>query len=283
MINQAAGMEAAVVSAILRTLAPKIFSLLQENHRLQRNLECDIQYIRRELRMIAAAIEDHDQQSLSNGASDVQRFWIEAVRELAYSIEDSIDRFLHRVTGEPPTLRQRGHQLKMATRTSFASEIRELRRKSEEISKLRDKYIGSGGGPSSSSSVASATSKSSNRARTFQTDTTATDTVGMEGPISELLELMREAEGQSGKLKVISIVGFGGLGKTVLARHAYERVAVEEQYEPCIWVHASENSAWCVLKEILSKVTGVEDHGYFDNFDLSNLIINLRNCLEPKR
>ncbi|GJN24453.1 hypothetical protein PR202_gb12191 [Eleusine coracana subsp. coracana] len=279
-------MEATVVSAVLRTLLPKIFSLLQENHRLQSNLDHDIKYIRGELRLIAAAIEDHDQHSLtSNGAGEVQRLWIEAVRELAYSIEDSIDRFLHRVTGRPDasSLRRIGHRMQTrATRISFAAEIRELRRMSEEISKLRSKYL-SADSWSSNPSVASPAVK--NSPASFDTDTPPADLVGMEGPLSELLDLIREAdEGQPGKLKVISIVGFGGLGKTVLARHAYNRVAVGELYEPRIWVRASEKDARCVVKEILKQVeSGMQDHDYDDTSDLSKLITSLRNCLQTKR
>ncbi|KAK3126320.1 hypothetical protein QOZ80_7AG0554840 [Eleusine coracana subsp. coracana] len=278
-------MEATVVSAILRTLLPKIFLLLQENHRLQRNLDHDIQYIRGELRLIAAAIEDHDQHSLtSNGAGEVQRLWIEAVRELAYSIEDSIDRFLHRVTGRPDasSLRRIGHRLQTrATRISFAAEIRELRRMSEEISKLRSKYLSAG----SSSNPSVASPAVNNSPASFDSDTPLADLVGMEGPLSDLLDLIREAdEGQPGKLKVISIVGFGGLGKTVLARNAYNRVAVGELYEPRIWVRASEKDARCVLKEILKQVeSGMQDHDYDDTSDPNKLITSLRNCLKTKR
>ncbi|CAL4975219.1 unnamed protein product [Urochloa decumbens] len=130
--------------------------------------------------MIAAAIEDHDRRSWSEGrASDVQRIWIQDVRELAYSIEDSIDRFLHRVTRDPgaSSLRQKGQKLKtMSIRAKFAAEIQELRRKSEAASKLRQLYTGgqsSTPGPSASTFVASST------------QTPAADLVGMDAPRDE--------------------------------------------------------------------------------------------------
>ncbi|KAL6629395.1 hypothetical protein ACP70R_029160 [Stipagrostis hirtigluma subsp. patula] len=269
-------METAVVSAILNTLTPKIFSLLQDNHNLRRNLGRDIQYIRRELRMIAAAIEDHDRRSWGGGAcGDVQRFWVDDVREFAHSIEDCIDRFLHRVTREPDAspLHRRDHRLKtMATRTKFAAEIRELRKRSEEVSRLRERYAVGGEG-ASAGSTATASS---------DTDTAAADLVGMDVPWDELLELIREAEDEPKVLKVISIVGFGGLGKTVLARQVYSSVTVGEQHEPCVWVRASEKGAVDVLREILQQVQA-DMQVHDDNCDLSKLITGLRNCLQSKR
>ncbi|CAL4962580.1 unnamed protein product [Urochloa decumbens] len=248
-------METALVCAVLRTLAPKIFAFLQGNHELRRDLEREIQYIRKELGMIAAAIEDHDRRSWSEGrASDVQRIWIQDVRELAYSIEDSIDRFLHRVTRDPgaSSLRQKGQKLKtMSIRAKFAAEIQELRRKSEAASKLRQLYTGgqsSTPGPSASTFVASST------------QTPAADLVGMDAPRDEVLELMREDEGRPRRLKVISIVGFGGLGKTVLARQVYDSVPVGD-YNPRVWVRASEKGAGDVLEEILRQVqAGMQVH-----------------------
>ncbi|RCV26256.1 hypothetical protein SETIT_5G230900v2 [Setaria italica] len=252
-------METALVSAVLKTLAPKIFAFLQGNHELRRNLEHEIQYIRKELNMIAAAIEDHERSSWGNGrVSDVQRTWIQGVRDLAYSIEDSIDRFLHRVTREPGALsfRQKGQQMKtMSVRTKFAAEIRELRRKSEEASKLRELYTS--GSQSSTSEASASTFVASN------TLTPADELVGMDAPRDEVLELMREDEGQPNRLKVISIVGFGGLGKTVLARQVYDSVAVGEEYDynPRVWVRASEKGAGDVLKEILRQVqVGMQVH-----------------------
>lgn len=255
-------METALVCAVLKTLAPKIFAFLQGNHELRRNLEHEIHYIRRELIMIAAAIEDHGRRSWSaegRSISDVQRIWIQGVRELAYGIEDSIDRFLHRVAREQPdassVVRKKGHQLKtMPIRTKFAAEIWELRRKSEEVCKLREVYTSGGGGtsgPSACTLVASTT----------QIVPAAADLVGMDVPRDEILELMREDHGQPRRLKVISIVGFGGLGKTVLARQVYDSAAVGEQYDPRVWVRASEKGAGDVLKEILQRVqAGMQVH-----------------------
>ncbi|CAN6324124.1 unnamed protein product [Urochloa humidicola] len=288
-------METALVASVLKMLVPKIFAFLQENRELRRDLALDIQYIRDELGMIAAAIEDHDRRSWSSGTSDAEMFWIQSVRELAYSIEDSMDRFLHRVSHEPgaSSLRQKGHRLmNMSIRTKFAAEIRELRKKSEAASRLREKYTH--GGQSNNTSGESASTFTAS-----DTHAPAGDLVGMDAHRDELLELIREDEDRRKQLKVISIVGCGGLGKTVLARQVYNCAAVSDQYEPLVWVRASEKGAGDVLKEILQQVpVGMQiDDGEAvpnapkqvgmqvdkGNCDVSKLIADLKNCLHSKR
>ncbi|CAN6283020.1 unnamed protein product [Urochloa humidicola] len=280
-------METALVASVLKMLVPKIFAFLQENRELRRDLALDIQYIRDELGMIAAAIEDHDRRSSIYGTSDAERCWIQGVRELAYGIEDSMDRFLHRVSLElgASSIRQKGHRLMtMSTRSKFAAEIRELRKKSEAASRLREKYTH--GDQSNNTLGASASSSMAS-----DTHAPAADLVGMDAYRDELLELIREDADRRKQLKVISIVGCGGLGKTVLARQVYNSAAVSNQYEPVVWVRASEKGARDVLKEILQQVpVGMQiDDGEAvpiytqGNCDVSKLIEDLKNCLHSKR
>ncbi|KAL6907904.1 hypothetical protein ACP4OV_002074 [Aristida adscensionis] len=262
-------METAVVSSVLKMLAPKIFSFLQENHELRQGLELDIEYIRKELGMIAATIEDHDQRSWSEDTSEVQKAWIQYVRDVAYSIEDCMDRFLHRVNG--PRL------MTTRIRTKFADKIRKLRKKSEELSRLREQYTRSGGG-CGSSGQSSSSGQSASRFIVSESDThtPAAELVGMDVPRDELLELMREDEGKPKQLKVISIVGFGGLGKTDLAWQVYSSDTVAKEYEPRIWVRASEKGAGDVLGEILRQAqVGIQVHDGNSN--------SLSECLASRR
>lgn len=258
-------METAVLSAVLRTLGPKLYAFLRDGHDLlRRDLERDVHYIRNELAMIAAAIEEHDRRP-PPAAGDVRSAWIRGVRDLACDMEDCVDRFVHRATG---------HGLaSMGARAKFAAVIQELRRKSEELSRLRASYAAAAGEPSCW--VATGSSALTLPASSSEAHTLASDIVGMDGPRDEILELIGETQGQ---LKVISIVGFGGLGKTLLARQIYESDAVAAQFHPRIWVRAAGKNAEDVLMEILQQLWMPVHH-----CDASNLVVNLRNCLESKR
>lgn len=259
-------MEAAVVISVLKTLAPKIFTFLQETYSLQRDLKPDIQYILDELKMITAAIKDHHRRSWrwSDGTNEAEKLWIPSARDLVYSMQDCMDSFLPRVKG--------GGLKAILAQQKFANKIRKLRKKSEEVSRLREKYTS--GGQASTSGASPPTSE------VPEPHTPAADLVGIDVPRDELLELMREDEGKPKQLKVISIVGLGGLGKTVLARQVYDSVTVGEEYEPRVWVRASEKDAGDVLSEILRQVqVGMRVHdGYCDN--LSKCI---SECLRSKR
>ncbi|EAY78222.1 hypothetical protein OsI_33268 [Oryza sativa Indica Group] len=242
-------METAVLSAVLRTLGPKLYAFLRDGHDLlRRDLERDVHYIRNELAMIAAAIEEHDRRP-PPAAGDVRSAWIRGVRDLACDMEDCVDRFVHRATG---------HGLaSMGARAKFAAVIQELRRKSEELSRLRASYAAAAGEPSCW--VATGSSALTLPASSSEAHTLASNIVGMDGPRDEILELIGETQGQ---LKVISIIGFGGLGKTLLARQIYESDAVAAQFHPRIWPNSCKADVSSSLWDAQSCATTWQPPGH---------------------
>lgn len=209
----------------------------------------------------------------------MQRAWIQIIRDLAHAIEDCIDRFMHRVTtmSEKSWIRQAVHRVHTASvRTEFAKAIRELKKISQESSKLRETYYSAG-----SIVTGSGTSSCLTSSVAFETaedaPLSARSPVGIDAPQDELLELIQQ---QQQHLKVISIVGFDGIGKTLLARHVYETLM--SQYEARAWVCAAvQGSAMDVVKEILRQLgIPTSTHG---GGSLSKLCTNIRQCIESKR
>ena len=99
--------------------------------------------------------------------------------------------------------------------------------------------------------------------------------VGMDAPQDELLELIQQQQQQ---LKVISIVGFHGIGKTLLARRVYH--TIENQYEARAWVSAAEQGVPTnVLKQILQQL-GIPTNG---GGNFNKLCTVLRLYLRSKR
>nr|UBY07160.1 NBS-LRR disease resistance protein [Dasypyrum villosum] len=292
LINQEAGggvkMAELVVAAnlpgsVAGRNAPKLWDYLVQNRKLRAELKHDISYIRSESLMISAAIrQDGDHPPWSD--NPVHKVWITMVRDLAYDIEDCIDRFTHRVTLKPDVswIGKKFHRMKTRNaRNKFAAEIRRLRKKSEDASKLRTSYSTSeyGGGSSTLES----------EAPSDETDTSVT-AVGMDAPHDELMELIRETpQGQQPmELKVISLVGFGGIGKTLLAKHVYN--TTESEYEARAWVCAAEKGSRDVLKEILRQLgmhstirSSSGSAGSPCRLSNNMLCASLRECLGTKR
>ncbi|XP_073152655.1 disease resistance protein RPM1-like [Henckelia pumila] len=64
------------------------------------------------------------------------------------------------------------------------------------------------------------------------------EVVGIEKPKKQLLEwLMQSDDG----LKVISVVGMGGLGKTTLVKKIYDDASVKANFNSHVWITFSEN------------------------------------------
>jgi hypothetical protein len=85
--------------------------------------------------------------------------------------------------------------------------------------------------------------------------------VGIGKSVEELVSLLHEVECEKEQLRVISVVGFGGLGKTTLARAVYDSPCAKERFPCRAWVTTAGRSSeidgggfgW-ILREIARQV-----------------------------
>lgn len=251
----------AAATSVVEWVVPKLFDSLLAKHKLRKSLEIDINYIKNEFAMISAVIQDDDlRNGCRGGREDVNMVWINMVRELAHAIEDCIDRFMHRVTANPDTGKrcQAVHRVKtVKARNKFAEEIRQLKKKSEDVFKLRGTY--SNTSSSTSSPGWSFSSELTDTPMAVEEDDNEAHSassismpIGMDGPRDELLDLIEQEQ----LLKVITIVGFHGMGKTLLADHVCKEI--QSKYEARAWVPPTKlggrGAAADVLKEILRQL-----------------------------
>ncbi|TVU50773.1 hypothetical protein EJB05_02162, partial [Eragrostis curvula] len=122
--------------------------------------------------------------------------------------------------------------------------------------------------------------------------------VGFEEPADNLVQRLKaRADGEDGQLKVFSIVGFGGLGKTTLAMEVCRRLEAEFPLQATVPVSQkfdpSEDMA-TLLKSVLQEVVipkagneegirGEESLAGIDGLDVTSLAEKLKQYLEGKR
>ncbi|TVU00190.1 hypothetical protein EJB05_54396, partial [Eragrostis curvula] len=106
----------------------------------------------------------------------------------------------------------------------------------------------------------------------------APDLVGIDRPAGDIGNWLSD---ETSRLKVLSIVGFGGLGKTTLAMEVYRRVGGRFSCRAFAAV-SQKLDMKKLLKDLLSQVAQNEvDH--MDNWEEGQLIRKLRECLLNKR
>lgn len=104
------------------------------------------------------------------------------------------------------------------------------------------------------------------------------DITGMEEARDDLIELICERDQQ---LKILSVVGYGGLGKTTLAKAVYDRV--QQQFDCRAFVALSQNpdTKKLLLKILLS--IGKAIHSSDEEKDEEQLALEIREFLHNKR
>ncbi|TKW28727.1 hypothetical protein SEVIR_3G347600v4 [Setaria viridis] len=270
---------ASALTGVMTEVIGKLMVLLGEEYTKLTGVQREVNFMKDELSSMNALLQrlaevDHD--------LDLQtKEWRRQVQEMSYDIEDCIDDFIHRIghngmDDSAGLVRRVVQQLKaLRARHQIGSQIQELKARVEDASKRRMRY------------------KLDDRA--FQSSTTAAIDprlpslyaepdvlVGIERPRDELVNLLMDGEGVSvQQLKVISVVGPGGLGKTTLANEVYRRL--ENQFQCQAFVSLSQQpDVKKILRNILSQVSQ-QEYLNMEMWDEENFINAIREFLKNKR
>ncbi|XP_048560201.1 disease resistance protein RGA4-like isoform X2 [Triticum urartu] len=218
-------MEAAVVSALMTNIVARLFAVLEQRYDQLSALHDDIDSMKAELHLIAGAMEDQLAQKGPTRA--VERISMTVLRELAFDIEDCLDRFL-------PCAACGEEAGSIGDPVYFVDEIQKLKKRLEGAHQQKTNY-GVKGGQQEDSQDRQGHPVASHDADTFEEHH---HHVGIEKPKQEVVDLL-EVEGD--KMMVISIVGFGGSGKTALAKAVYHCPQVRRKFLRRAWVVASKH------------------------------------------
>ncbi|CAL4905758.1 unnamed protein product [Urochloa decumbens] len=272
-------MAAAVVSAstgVISTLLPKLSLLIEGEYKLQKGVKRKIKFLKDELTSMETLLVklSDKEETLDVQAKD----WRNKVRELSYDIEDCIDLFTHKMskgTGAEANLVKKTTSKikKIWSRHKIANLIEELKVRVQEESVRRMRY--------------KFDDPATNYNQVVRIDprlpalfVEAERHVGIDGPREEIIDWLTKDD-YAQQLKVVSILGFGGLGKTTLANQIYQKI--KGQFDCSCFVPVSRNPNIAkiladMLKELKNHQSCVDPSD-----DVRQLIDKLRAFLTNKR
>ncbi|CAL4991190.1 unnamed protein product [Urochloa decumbens] len=219
-----------VVTGALPSLIPKLADLLAGEYNLQKGVKGEIMFLQAELEAMKTALEKLSSDQIDDKQDKI---WARDVRELSYDIEDSIDTFMIRGDGrsEPHGFkkfidRSLGLLTRARIRHRIATDIRDIKSRVIEVHERRERY--------KISSVAAQPVKVTSDPRLYSQYAKETELVGIEETRDEIIEILMGRND-----KIVSIVGFGGLGKTTLAKAVYDKLRA--QFDCSAFVSVSQN------------------------------------------
>jgi disease resistance protein RPM1 len=266
------------VTGALEPALKKLSTMLGNEYKLFKGMRGEIRFLINELAGVHAFIlklseqEDLDMQD---------KVWMMEVRELSYDIDDSIDEFMQHVDNkviEPYGIIEKirnsiGKLRKMEAHTS--SEFKDLQKQITEISKRYALYK-SGEGLSCTRNVI----VNNKPLAIFKH---MSELVGIDGPKTEIQRLLTEEDGCASTqgLKMVSIVGPGGIGKTTLAYQLYQQLKVD--FECWAFVSISlKSDMMTILRDVFNQVSN-QPYVNTEFHSIEQLILKISNFLENKR
>jgi hypothetical protein len=243
-------MEIAMVA--IRPALSKLGDLLVGEVTLEKRVRKGIESLVRELTLMHAAIHKVAKvppDQLDEGV----KIWAGTVRELSYQMEDIVDAFVVRVEcrAEPANPKNKVKKLLKKTIRLFkkgrdlhhlSDALDEAVGQAKQLAELHQRY---------GQAMRDTNAGSSVDPRLMAMYRDVKELVGIEETRDELVNMLTEGDDWVKQpLKTVSIVGFGGLGKTTLAKAAYDKIKVQFDCGAFISVSQSPDTKK-VLKDIL--------------------------------
>ncbi|WVZ50570.1 hypothetical protein U9M48_001812 [Paspalum notatum var. saurae] len=227
-----------IVRGALPTVLSKLGKLLVNEYNLQTGLKGEIMFLEAELQSMKIALEKISGKPADEIDSQ-DKNWASEARELSYDIEDSVDTYLvHDKSSEMAALqgfaKLKERSLDLLTgfhfRHNLGTEIRGLKRRVMEASERHARYR-----------------IDNDTARRVTIDTRVlarykdiTELIGMDEERDAVIKILMHGDNEVSEQqdKIVSIFGFGGIGKTTLANMVYEKI--KPQFECSAFVTVSQ-------------------------------------------
>ncbi|KAF7087342.1 hypothetical protein CFC21_090554 [Triticum aestivum] len=274
-----------VATGVLKPVLGKLVVLLGNEYKRFKGVRKGIRSLTHELGAMEAFLTKMSEEEDPNVQDKV---WMNEVRELSYDMEDAIDDFMQSIgdKDEKPDgfidkiKSSLGKLGKMKARRRIGREIQDLKKQIIEVGDRNARY--------KSRETFSKTINATVDPRALAIFEHASKLVGIDEPKAEVIKLLTEEyvrstvqQQQLQQLKIFSIVGYGGMGKTTLANQVYQEL--KGQYECRAFVSVSRNpDVTNILRTILSEVAK-KDYGCTEGGSIQQLINKITDFLTDKR
>ncbi|KAE8773443.1 putative disease resistance RPP13-like protein 3 [Hordeum vulgare] len=243
-----------IATEAMSALLPKLGELLKDEYNLDRHVRKGVKSLQTELSLMHVALRKV--AGVPSDQLDEQvRIWAGAVRELSCDMEDSVDDFMVRVEQnqdrQPASVGRVITFLSMIKRLfvkgkdlhQISNAIQEAQDLAKELTEQRQRY---------ELDIPSTSTGATVDPRIIALYKDVVELVGIDHTRDELIGKLIGVDEMSNEkqLKTISIVGFGGLGKTTLAKAVYDKIRV--QFDCAAFVSVAQNpDIRKVLKDLL--------------------------------
>jgi predicted ATP-binding protein involved in virulence len=277
----------------MASLAPKLGDLLMEEYVVHKGLKPDIESLSNELVMMNAALLDASRIP-PDQLTAVEKLWARKVRDLSYDMEDAIDDFILRVAGGDNSatdsklfkkilvkVKDVMSIKKLKDRRQISDKVKDIKKLSSELAELRAKYTVRGAGADLAASIGI-------DPRVINLYKKESDLVGIQESRDKVIRMLSlgtkydDAHGSHQDLKIVSIVGVGGLGKTTLAKTVHDILKKQISCSAFISVGRTPN-----LNKTFEKMLVELDRKYkqvdMAGWDIEQFVNELHEFLQHKR
>ncbi|VAH40359.1 unnamed protein product [Triticum turgidum subsp. durum] len=238
------------------SLLPKLVELLKDEYKLKESVKEGVRSLEKEMKSMQAALRKVGEVPRDQ-LDDQVKIWAGEVRELSFNMEDVVDKFLVRVddgskpAANPKKLKRFAKKMaglftKGKTHHEISDSIKAINKQVQEVAERRARY-------NVDNIVASVPTATPIDPRLGALYTEVKDLVGITGTRDqEIMKLLSEGDDMSKKkLKIVSVVGFGGLGKTTLVKTVYEKI--KGDFSCSAFVSVGRNAE---AKKVLAHIVG---------------------------
>ncbi|KAF7019778.1 hypothetical protein CFC21_032918 [Triticum aestivum] len=265
------------------SLLPKLLEVIKDEYNLQKEFKEKVKSCCTELKAMQAALGKVAEVPRDQLDSETKG-WADQVRELSYEMEDVIDSLLVRVVGcdsNPNDHQNRLKKLWVSFRDLFkkgkdkhriSTDVKEIEKQLQKVAIQHERY--------KTTNLPAVTRDPLNPLlEVLYGD--KKNIIGLEEARNDIIKKI--TEGDCKKLKTLSIVGFGGLGKTTLAKEVYDALATKFEHKAIVSVSRNPDIQK-VLSDLLFKLDQkIHASHNAANLDVEQLTFLIRGLLSNKR